>query len=72
MREISRREVVNREGNASKRRKYLSSNKKSVKTAAEEFLEKASRELLGDNKSSVKGPLTFQYSDDDDDMSAEP
>lgn len=72
MREISRREVVNREGNVSKRRKYLSSNKKSVKTAAEEFLEKASRELLGDNKSSVKGPFKLQDSDDDDDMSTEP
>nr|GEV30169.1 nuclear nucleic acid-binding protein C1D [Tanacetum cinerariifolium] len=72
MREVSRREVVNREGNVSKRRKYLSSNKKSVKTAAEEFLEKASRELLGDNKSSVKGPFKLQDSDEDNDMSAEP
>ncbi|KAJ0859027.1 putative exosome-associated factor Rrp47/DNA strand repair C1D [Helianthus annuus] len=46
MRDISRREGVNRarsEGNASKRRKYLSSNKTSVKTAAQEFLEKATR-----------------------------
>ncbi|GJS81055.1 nuclear nucleic acid-binding protein C1D [Tanacetum coccineum] len=68
MREISRREVVNREGNVSKRRKYLSSSKKSVKTAAEEFLEKASRELLGDNKGSVKGPFKLQDSDEDDDM----
>ncbi|KAK9065576.1 hypothetical protein SSX86_014977 [Deinandra increscens subsp. villosa] len=69
MREISRRDGVNRgrsEGNASKRRKYLSSNKTSVKTAAQEFLEKATRELLGDDKSSFKGPLKPHDSDDDD------
>ncbi|GJX58463.1 hypothetical protein Tco_0289853 [Tanacetum coccineum] len=72
MREISRQEGVNREGNVSKRRKYLSPSNKSVKTVAEEFLEKASRELLGDNKSSVKGPFKLQDSDEDDDMSAEP
>ncbi|GJW81303.1 hypothetical protein Tco_0145278 [Tanacetum coccineum] len=72
MREISRREGVNREGNVSKRRKYLSPSNKSVKTVAEEFLEKASRELFGDNKSSVKGPFKLQDSDEDDDMSAKP
>lgn len=69
MREISRREGSNRgrpEGNASKKRKYLSSKKTSVKTAAQEFLEKATRELLGDDKSSFKGPLKPQDSDDDD------
>lgn len=66
MREISRREGVNREGNVSKRRKYLSSDKTSVKTAAQEFLEKAARELLGDDKSSFKGPLKPQDSDEDD------
>lgn len=74
MREVSRREGVNRrhsEGNVSKRRKYLSSNKTSVKTAAQEFLEKASRELLGDNKSSFKGPLKPQ-DEDEDDMAADP
>ncbi|KAI3703676.1 hypothetical protein L1987_73868 [Smallanthus sonchifolius] len=68
MRKISRREGVNcarSEGNASKKRKYLSSNKTSVKTAAQEFLEKATRELLGDDKSSFKGPLKPQDSDDD-------
>nr|XP_043629144.1 nuclear nucleic acid-binding protein C1D [Erigeron canadensis] len=73
MREISRRERVNRghsEGHVSKRRKYLSSNKTSVKTAAQEFLEKATRELLGDEKSSFKGPLRPQDSDGDD-MSTE-
>ncbi|GJW30114.1 hypothetical protein Tco_0046989, partial [Tanacetum coccineum] len=39
---------------------------------AEEFIEKASRELLGDNKSSVKGPFKLQDLDEDDDMLAEP
>ncbi|KVH91416.1 nuclear nucleic acid-binding protein C1D [Cynara cardunculus var. scolymus] len=69
MREISRREGVNRgnsEGNVNKRRKYLSSDKTSVKTAAQEFLEKAARELLGDDKSSFKGPLKPQDTDEDD------
>lgn len=73
MREISRREGVKREhseGNVSKRRKYLSS-KTSVKTATQEFLEKATRELLGDDKSSFKGPLKPQDSDSDE-MSADP
>ncbi|XP_076911299.1 uncharacterized protein LOC143569216 [Bidens hawaiensis] len=74
MREISRREGTNRaraEGNASKRRKYLSSNKTSVKTAAQDFLEKATRELLGEDKGSMKGPLKPRDDgdDDDDDMS---
>ncbi|XP_076910661.1 uncharacterized protein LOC143568374 [Bidens hawaiensis] len=74
MRDISRREGTNRaraEGNASKRRKYLSSNKTSVKTAAQEFLEKATRELLGEDKGSLKGPLKPQDDGDgdDDDMS---
>ncbi|GJV02179.1 hypothetical protein Tco_1335748 [Tanacetum coccineum] len=72
IREISRREGVNREGNVSKRRKYLSPRNKSVKTTAEEFLKKAIRELLGDNKSFVKGPFKLQDSDKDDGMSAEP
>ncbi|XP_071730403.1 uncharacterized protein [Rutidosis leptorrhynchoides] len=69
MREISKRETVNHErseGNVTKKRKYLGSTKKSVKTAAQEFLEKATRDLLGDNKSSIKGPLKPQDSDSDD------
>ncbi|KAD6453830.1 hypothetical protein R6Q59_015618 [Mikania micrantha] len=69
MREISRLEGINRrrsDGNASKKRKYLTSKKTSVKTAAQEFLEKATRELLGDDGSSFKGPLKPQKSDDDD------
>ncbi|GJZ29961.1 hypothetical protein Tco_0575008 [Tanacetum coccineum] len=72
MREISIREGVNREGNVSKRRNYLSPSNKSVKTVAEEFLKKASRELLGDNKSYGKGPFKLQDTDEDDDMSVEP
>ncbi|GJX26027.1 phosphoglucan phosphatase DSP4, amyloplastic [Tanacetum coccineum] len=72
MRGIGIREGANREGNVSKWRKYLSPSNKFVKTVAKEFLEKASRELLGDNKSSVKGPFKLQDSDEDDDMSAEP
>ncbi|KAL7602162.1 hypothetical protein Lser_V15G22556 [Lactuca serriola] len=70
MREISRREGV-KSGNVSKKRKYLSSDKPSVRTAAQEFLEKAARELLGNDKSSFKGPLKPQDEDeneDEDDM----
>lgn len=67
MREISRRKGVKSEGNVSKKRKYLSSEKTSARTAAQEFLEKATRELLGNDKSSFKGPLKPQDSDDDDD-----
>ncbi|CAH1427657.1 unnamed protein product [Lactuca virosa] len=70
MREISRRERV-KSGNVSKKRKYLSSDKPSVRTAAQEFLEKAARELLGNDKSSFKGPLKPQDEDeneDEDDM----
>lgn len=73
MREISRREGVKSgrsEGNVSKRRKYLSSAKTSVRTAAQEFLEKAARELLGNDKSSLKGPLKPQDSDEDEDHMA--
>ncbi|XP_023739226.1 uncharacterized protein LOC111887291 [Lactuca sativa] len=65
MREISRREGV-KSGNVSKKRKYLSSDKPSVRTAAQEFLEKAARELLGNDKSSFKGPLKPQDEDEDD------
>lgn len=48
-----------------KKRKYQSSEKQSVRSAAQEFLEKAARELLGDNKNGVKGPLQREDSDDD-------
>ncbi|KAL0323954.1 UNVERIFIED_CONTAM: Nuclear nucleic acid-binding protein C1D [Sesamum calycinum] len=48
-----------------KKRKYQASEKQSVRAAAQEFLEKAARELLGDNKNGVKGPLQPEDSDDD-------
>lgn len=68
MREISRGEghgfkYLN--SNLQKKRKYQSSEKQSVRSAAQEFLEKAARELLGDNKNGVKGPLQLEDSDDD-------
>ncbi|KDP33506.1 hypothetical protein JCGZ_07077 [Jatropha curcas] len=49
-----------------KKRKYQSSEKRSVQAAASEFLEKAARELLGDNTSGFKGPLQIDVLDDDD------
>ena len=54
------------ERNVHKKRKCQSGQKQSVQTAAQEFLEKATRELLGDNKDGFKGPLKPQDSDDDD------
>ncbi|KAK9682885.1 hypothetical protein RND81_10G104000 [Saponaria officinalis] len=45
------------ERNIQKKRKYQSSDTKSVREAAREFLEKAARELLGENNGGVKGPL---------------
>ncbi|KAL9233929.1 hypothetical protein vseg_008861 [Gypsophila vaccaria] len=45
------------ERNVQKKRKYQSSDTKSVREAAKEFLEKAARELLGESNGSVKGPL---------------
>ncbi|XP_057959332.1 uncharacterized protein LOC131151886 [Malania oleifera] len=54
------------EKSAKKKRKYQSSEKQSVKTAAKDFLEKAARELLRDNRSGFKGPLQPENSDEDD------
>ncbi|KAL3650927.1 hypothetical protein CASFOL_007330 [Castilleja foliolosa] len=71
MRSISRGEAPKfnyLEKNQQKKRKYQSSERQSVRSAAQEFLEKAARELLGDNKNGVKGPLQFEDSDDDDDV----
>ncbi|KAH9760310.1 nuclear nucleic acid-binding protein c1d [Citrus sinensis] len=51
---------------AQKKRKFQSSEKMSVQTAAKEFLEKASRELLGDTQDGFKGPLQIDASDKDD------
>lgn len=45
------------ERSVQKKRKTPVSDMKSVREAAEEFLEKAARELLGENNGGVKGPL---------------
>ncbi|XP_051137483.1 uncharacterized protein LOC127255790 [Andrographis paniculata] len=71
MREISRGEgsrIKYLDRNLQKKRKFQSSDKQSVSSAAQEFLEKASRELLGDNKNGVKGPLQPPEEDSDDDV----
>ncbi|KAL2472402.1 Sas10/Utp3/C1D family [Abeliophyllum distichum] len=68
MREISRQEgtrIKYLQRSVQKKRKYQSSEKQSVHYAAQEFLEKASRELLGENKSRFKGPLQPEDSDED-------
>ncbi|XP_047966796.1 nuclear nucleic acid-binding protein C1D-like [Salvia hispanica] len=68
MREISRGEgrgFKHVDKNLRKKRKYQSSEKLSVRSAAQEFLEKAARELLGDNKNGVKGPLQPADSEED-------
>ncbi|XP_057504934.1 uncharacterized protein LOC130788348 isoform X2 [Actinidia eriantha] len=54
------------ERSAHKKRKYQPGENKSVRTAAQEFLEKAARELLGDNKSGFKGPVLPEASVEDD------
>ncbi|KAL5698988.1 hypothetical protein ACHQM5_029955 [Ranunculus cassubicifolius] len=67
MREISRGEAVRSKElyNANKKRK-VQSNKVNVRAAAQEFLEKATRELLGDNKGDIKGPMRLDSSDEED------
>ncbi|OMO61570.1 Sas10/Utp3/C1D [Corchorus capsularis] len=52
-----------------KKRKYQSSEKQSVQAAAKEFLEKAARELFGDDKDGFKGPLRLEANDDDEPLS---
>ena len=52
--------------NVQKKRKYQSTEKQSVQTAAQEFLEKAAREVLGDNKGGFKGPLVVEDLEDED------
>ncbi|OWM86809.1 nuclear nucleic acid-binding protein C1D [Punica granatum] len=64
MRDVSRREKM-RNMPTQRKRKYQSPEKPSVQAATKEFLEKAARELLGDNKGSLKGPLVEISSDDD-------
>lgn len=68
MRNISRGEgpkIKYLERSVQKKRKYQSSDKQSVQTAAKEFLEKAACELLGDNNCGFKGPLLAEASDED-------
>lgn len=69
MRNISRGEgpKKNHQERAAKKRKYQSSEKTSVQAAAQEFLEKAAREILGHNDGGVKGPMQINNSEDGDD-----
>ncbi|KAI8547654.1 hypothetical protein RHMOL_Rhmol07G0212600 [Rhododendron molle] len=60
MRDISKGEgpkMKYLERSVHKKRKCQPSEKQSVRAATQEFLEKAARELLGDNRSGIKGPL---------------
>lgn len=63
MRDIRGKTINHMERNLQKKRKYQSTDKQSVQTAAKEFLEKAARELLGDNNNGFKGPLKAEASD---------
>ncbi|XP_077240753.1 sas10/Utp3/C1D family [Tasmannia lanceolata] len=67
MQDISKGEVgkssLYENRNAYKKRKYQSSNKQSIRASAQEFLEKATRELLG-AQSDLKGPLRDESSDE--------
>ncbi|KAL8115877.1 uncharacterized protein LOC141668174 [Apium graveolens] len=67
MREISRGEgskLKYLETHFNKKRKCASGERKSVQTAAQEFLNKAARELLGENNGGFKGPLQPPQSQD--------
>ncbi|EOA21526.1 hypothetical protein CARUB_v10001931mg [Capsella rubella] len=48
-----------------RKRKYQS-NEKSVQSAAKEFLEKAAREIIGNNENGLKGPLMAAADGSDD------
>ncbi|XP_050364822.1 uncharacterized protein LOC126783402 [Argentina anserina] len=68
MRDISKGEAGKMkylERNVQKKRKFQSPNTQSVQSAAKEFLEKAARDLLGDDHGGVKGPLRAGFSDKD-------
>ncbi|XP_062022149.1 uncharacterized protein LOC133738592 [Rosa rugosa] len=68
MRDISKAEgkkMKHLERNVQKKRKYESPNRQSVQSAAKDFLEKAARELLGDDNGGLKGPLRAEFSDTD-------
>ncbi|CAM8964097.1 unnamed protein product [Rhodiola kirilowii] len=69
MRDISRGvgEKINyQDRGARKKMKYQYSGNQSVQAAAKDFLEKAARELLGDNNGGVKGPLLHTDSNEID------
>lgn len=67
MREVSRGEgsrIKHSDRSGQKKRKY--SDKQSIQTAAQAFLEKAALEILGDGKDGFKGPLQVDSSAEDD------
>ncbi|KAJ0030645.1 nuclear nucleic acid-binding protein C1D [Pistacia vera] len=69
MKDISRGEgtrIKYTERSVQKKRKYQSSETKNVQAAAKEFLEKAARELLGDSKDGLQGPLQADVPDGDE------
>ena len=69
MRDISRGQVNrNRfdDRRTRKKRKLQTTDIHSVRSAAQEFLEKATRELFGSNDHGVKGPLRNETSDEED------
>ncbi|KAM0942770.1 putative exosome-associated factor Rrp47/DNA strand repair C1D [Dioscorea sansibarensis] len=69
MRDISRGQVNrNRfdDRRTRKKRKHQTTEIQSVRSAAQEFLEKATQELFGSNDHGVKGPLRNETSDEED------
>lgn len=69
MRNISRGEgpkMKYLERSVQKKRKYQSSEKQSVQTAAKDFLEKAACELLGDKKGGFREPLQAESLEEED------
>ncbi|KAH7659862.1 exosome complex protein LRP1 protein [Dioscorea alata] len=69
MRDISRGQVNrNRfdDRRTRKKRKHQTTENLSVRSAAQEFLEKAAQELFGSNDHGVKGPLRNETSDEED------
>lgn len=51
---------------SAKKRKYQSNEKQSVQFAAKEFLEKAAREINGNDENRLKGPLMAAADGPDD------
>ncbi|XP_010493754.1 PREDICTED: nuclear nucleic acid-binding protein C1D-like [Camelina sativa] len=49
-----------------RKRKYQSNEKQSVQSAAKDFLEKAAREIIGNNENGLKGPLMAAADGSDD------